>query len=330
MEEVTLFLYLKEKEYGERLLRFLLSKKNPWIHPELVTEAYHVENRICSEGERLAVLTDFGTVQEDGKKEIIYLANEADREKKRIFQYQKAEGIYNELLILLELKPEVKQKESDVEKTDGVYSIFSPEGVGTSCVSVYLSQYLGERGACLYLSAGGFPLYYGGDIQGKPDFEKEGLSELLFSLYQERFSDKEKRIRQPFGNAYMLPPLCHFKDILDCKPKEWRSFLNRLRVDCGYDSIVVELGQLMEHTLDYLEISDRVFLLEREGICGRIRCDVFERYCRQEGKDSLCSKIQKIELPLELPQWETALAEQSVLELSRNGQAMSVVSSWIR
>lgn len=329
MKEVTLLLYIREEAYGRRLLRFLLNKKNPWLHPELVTEQYHVEKRVCPKGERLAVLTDSWAVQEDGKKEIIYLANEPDRDRKRIFQYQKAEGIYTELLTLLNLKPEQETAKCDVEKAEGIYSVFSPEGIGTTVVSIYLSQYLGCHGTCLYLSVAGFPVYYGEDIQGNPDFEKEGLSELLFSVMQEQFPERERKIRQSFGSAYMVPPMRNFKDILDCKPKEWRYFLKRLRADCGYDSIVVELGQLMEHTLDYMEMSDRIILLEREGICGRIRSTVFERYCEQEGKNSMCSKIQKIRPPVELSQWEDTLAEQSVSGLCQNGQVMSQVSGWI-
>lgn len=329
MEEVTLFLYLREKEYGERLLHFLLKKKNPWLHPELVTERKCLEKKIGREGERIAVLTDFEAVQRDGKKEIIYLTNETDRENKKIFQYQKAEDIYKELQMLLQLRPEGGQEKCTEKKRKGVYSVFSPEGVGTTGVSVYLSQYLGGYGKCLYLSLAGFPLYYGEELQGNPDFGKEGLSELLFSLSRENFPRLEERIRQPFGNAYMLPPFCQYKDILDCRPKDWEHFLTRLREDCRYDSLVVEHGQLMEHTLDYLEVSDKVFLPGRKGICGRIRNQGLLHCCRQENRTSLIDKLFPIILPPEISQWEESLAEQSVGELCRNGQAMSQVSGWM-
>lgn len=329
MDEVTLFLYLKERDYGERLLRFLLRKKNPWLHPELVTEGRHLEMCIPPKGERLAVLTDCEDMQEDGKKEIIYLANKTDRENKKIFQYQKAEDIYNELQIILKLQPEAPQKKCEVDKRKGIYSVFSTEGVGTTCISVYLSQYLGKYGKCLYLSMAGFPLYYGGEIRGKPDFAKEGLSELLFSLSQKSFPQLEEKIRQPFGNAYMLPPFRHYKDILDCRPEDWKQLLARLQESCGYDSFVVEHGQLMEYTLDYLEVSDKIFLAGRGGICGRIRNRVFWRYCEQENRNGLMNKLFPLALPPEISQWEEELAGQSVLELCQNGQAMSRVSSWM-
>ena len=88
MEDVVLFLYLREEEYGRRLLRFFLNKKNPWLHPELITEKQHLVRRVSLREERLAVLTDDRTVQADEKVEIIYLSNEQDREQKKIFQYQ--------------------------------------------------------------------------------------------------------------------------------------------------------------------------------------------------------------------------------------------------
>ena len=38
MEEIILLLYLREEEYGKRLLRFLTGKRNPGVFPELVTK----------------------------------------------------------------------------------------------------------------------------------------------------------------------------------------------------------------------------------------------------------------------------------------------------
>ena len=68
MEDVVLFLYLREEEYGRRLLRFFLNKKNPWLHPELITEKQHLVRRVSLREERLAVLTDDRTVQAFGRK----------------------------------------------------------------------------------------------------------------------------------------------------------------------------------------------------------------------------------------------------------------------
>ncbi|MBO5486939.1 MAG: hypothetical protein J5988_08455 [Eubacterium sp.] len=328
MEDIVLLLYLREEEYGRRLLRFLLSKKNPWLHPELVTEKQHLVRRVSLREERLAVLTDDRTVQADEKVEIIYLSNEQDREQKKIFQYQTAEGIYGELLAQLELKQEGTEKTGTLKKSEGIFSVFSPGGRGTTCISVYLSQYLGCQGKCLYLSVTGFPLYYSGEFQGQPQFTKKGLSELLFSLSGKRFSERVEEVAENFGKAWMLPPPRHYKDILDCTPEEWELFLTRLRKECGYDSIVVELGQLMEHTFDYLELSDRIFLLEEGGKKGRLQSAIYENYCQMEKKAG-GSKVKKIMLPLEFPQWEERLMEQSVEEITENGQVMSMVEGWI-
>lgn len=329
MEDVVLFLYLREEEYGRRLLRFFLNKKNPWLHPELITEKQHLVRRVSLREERLAVLTDDRTVQADEKVEIIYLSNEQDREQKKIFQYQKAEGIYQELLVLLELKQGETEKRGALKRAEGIFSVFSPGGRGTTCISVYLSQYLGSHGKCLYLSITGFPLYYSGEFQRQPEFQRKGLSELLFSLSGKGFSERVEEVKEIFGTAWMLPPPRHYKDILDCTPEEWRQFLTRLREECGYDSIVVELGQLMEYTFDYLELSDRIFLLEEEGMKGQMQSMVYENYCQMEKKAG-GSKVKKIILPPELSRWENNLIGQGVEEITENGQIMSMVEGWIQ
>lgn len=94
MEDVTLLLYLKDVEYGKRLLRFLVQKKNPGLHPELVTSGNGMEFRIGMGTGGLVILTDDPTVHGDEKRKVINLSNVQDRTKGKIFQFQKAEKIY--------------------------------------------------------------------------------------------------------------------------------------------------------------------------------------------------------------------------------------------
>ena len=56
--EVILLLYVREEDYGRRLLRFLLGKKNSFLHPELVTDERMLWNRAGTQTQRIVVLTD--------------------------------------------------------------------------------------------------------------------------------------------------------------------------------------------------------------------------------------------------------------------------------
>ena len=94
-----------------------------------------MEFRVGTELHPSAVLTDDPGLYEDGKHNTILLSGQQDRTQKKIFQYQKAEGIYQELLWQLRLDPAVpavSETAEMTEKKDMVYAVFSPEsGDGT-------------------------------------------------------------------------------------------------------------------------------------------------------------------------------------------------------
>jgi len=218
-----------------------------------------------------------------------------------------------------------ESKEKEGGGKNGVYCVFSPEGMGSTLISVMLSQYLGNYGKCLYVSLSGFPLFYEEELKVEPNFSERGLGELLFSVEQEGFVELEQEIRQRFGNGYFISPMAHFKDTLDCRVSEWQLFLKRLQEECGYNSVVVEMGQIFEHTLDFLEQGDRVFILQGQGICGRIRSAVFRRYCQMENKEELEKKSQYIQFPWEIYEWEQEFSQQRVEEIVENQQKMAFV-----
>lgn len=324
MGDVNLLLYLKDADYGKRLLRFLAGKRHPGLHPELVTAMKNVEYRERTKQEELVVLTDCTGVRETEKRKVIYLASRQDRERKQIFQYQRAENIYQELLWQLKLDRQEKAVPEDT-KEQGIYTVLAPGGSGATVFSAMLAQYLGSKGNCLYLAMGGFPVYYGEEAENPPDFNGMGISELLFSLQQGDFARQERNLRKPFGKAWMLSPLSHFKDLLDCRPEDWELFLSRLRDEGEYDSIVVELGQLYEFTLDLLDLSHRSFLLTEDNLFGKIRRAVFGRYCAMEGKDRLWQRIETVWLSWEIGEWEGELCGDGICGLAENPQKMAYI-----
>ena len=292
-----MLLYLRDVEYGKRLLRFLLQKKNPRIHPELVTAKNKMEFRVGADPERFVVLTDDPEIREDGKRKVILLSSQQNRMQKKIFQYQKAEGIYQELLWQLRLEPEehpVPVEKAETGVGDMVYAVFSPEAEEGTGMAVVLSQYMATKGKCLYLQMSGLPVYFAGSLDMKPDFGARGMGELLFLLRQESFAEQMQQCCRRLGKADMLPPMTHFKDLLDCRPEDWEYFLRRLKDDCGYDSVVVEMGMIYEFFLDIMEKADRILFLQSPGCVGHIRRAVFRRYCQTEGKDDLLSRIKYI------------------------------------
>lgn len=146
MKETIILLYFLQADYGRRLLRFLTRKKNKQIRLELMTERERVMWRTETENQRIVVLTDDEGLYAEAKKEVILLGKADDRQQKKILQYQRAEGIYEDLLKILGYKPLEEQEK--LQK--GVIMFFSPEGMIVTETAVMTAQYLGQKGGvCL-------------------------------------------------------------------------------------------------------------------------------------------------------------------------------------
>lgn len=318
-KQITLLLFLREEDYGRRFLRFINVKKNPWIHPELVTEREGVLRRVCTESNRLVIVTDDSTICEDEKREVVLLTGEQNRKEKKIFQYQSAESIYKELTALLGVKESNPER---MKEGQGIVMFFSPEGLPMTELAVLMAQYLGCQGRCLYISLSGFPVYYGGEFEKKPDYQTPGLGELLLCPAEELFTHKLQQLVHPFGSAEMLAPFSHYKDLLDCRAEDWQIFLTRLQKEGGYDSVIVETGALFETLSDLLELSDRLFLVGGEDDFGKVRIERFRHYCRMENKEPLLSLAEFIQIPEEVQEWRKFLVLQPLSEWAENRQVM--------
>ena len=101
MKETIILLYFLQTDYGRRLLRFLTRKKNKQIRLELMTERERVMWRTETENQRIVVLTDDEGLYAEAKKEVILLGKADDRQQKKILQYQRAEGIYEDSRYIL-------------------------------------------------------------------------------------------------------------------------------------------------------------------------------------------------------------------------------------
>lgn len=336
MEKIKLFLYLTDVEYGKRLLRFLSGRKNAGFVPELVTSDEGISGAPGGAMREAVILTDEKnerravSLAERGQGRVICLSEEPGRRKGKIFQYQKAEGIYRELLEQMGLTEEAGEAcgGEDTEER-GVYFVFAPGVSGGTLLAVLLAQYLGKQGQCLYLSLAALPLYYGEELSGNPDFDRKGTGELLFFVEQADFAEKERSLRQDFGTAHMLAPISHYRDLLDCPPEDWKRFFERLRGECGYDSIVVEMNQFYEFTPDILEMGTRTLALWESGLCGRIQRAVFAHYCQIEKREA-AKGLEEVELPPEYPGWVREWTMQPLAELSENPQKMAFVRELLR
>lgn len=326
MTEFILLIYMQEENYGKRMLRFFLGKKNPHLHPELVTTMDRVTHRMGTETQKVIVLTDREEIEENENRLLILLTGTKKIGKRTIYQYQKADGIYEELLMQLGMKEELSANTFPLwQERRGIIFLLSVDLMGVTAVATMLSQYLGRQGSCLYLNLTGFPVWYGEELCEQPDFQMPGIDELLFMVNRTGFASREREIRKPIGQAWLIPPFRHYKDLLDSTKDDWQKLFHYLQMDCGYDSIIVELGPLMEHTLELLSLGDEIYFLMQQGLLGKIRLNVWKHYCRMENKEQLLEKIRWVMLPEEWQDWEERIIEQPLKDLAGDSQLMAKI-----
>lgn len=328
--DIILFVYVREEEYGKRFLRFLLRKKHPRLHPELVTRYEVVNHRVETERQKIVVLTDDRKVYEEEKRQVILLSDEQSRENGKIFQYQQADEIYDELLVQIGIEKQTVCVETKQSYEKGVYCICSPSRQDSTVMAVMLSQYLACYGSTLYINLSEFPYYFEEQLLKKPNFCQKGIGELIFLTDRKRFKEREAQCHISFGNANMLPSMPYYKDLLDSTADDWQEILQRLQKECGYEKIVIQINELMECSLAVMEKSDYTWFLYPRCKMGEIEKEVFSHYCQLEKREALLEKVQWVEIPAEVADWQEIMEQQGLMEVSENKQAMACMEQFVK
>lgn len=325
MKDVVLFLYFRDTDYGRRLLRYIAGKKNPFLYPELLTSKERLEVKEVSGEREPVVLTDDAGLEENSKRKVICLSKKKDGKKDSIYRYQKASGIYRDLLEMLGLTMAAEETDFNAQGIrQGIFYLMNPNEGGSE--ALLLSQYLGKKGKCLYLDLKSFPVFYNGELNCPPEFTEKGLDRLMFGAEGEKFEKRVKELVRPFGKAEMIPPFPHYRDLLDSRLEEWKNVLCRLCRDCGYDSIIMDADALYEYSLDLMCQSDYPVFIRKTDLCGSIRFAVFERYCRMEGKTELIERCRV--LPLLSEGEETVFSQNMLEEIAEDTEKMRRIEEW--
>ena len=129
MDQIRLLICTKQKDYGEKLLRYLSAQRNPDIEAELLTadteEAVGAIMEKTGTEQNVCVISDDTEVLEHVGCQTVTLVSSPEAEGKReIFMYQRAEDIYRQILSLtgIPVRKEARDPELTVPKVTCVYA----------------------------------------------------------------------------------------------------------------------------------------------------------------------------------------------------------------
>lgn len=275
-------LFFRDGNYGKSLLHFIIAKRHPQIAARLITDQKELIS--CQEEQRV-VLTDREEMQELSLPVKIFLCDRQSRNDHCIYQYQKAEDVYEELLWHLNL-PVVEQEANLIR---GVYVVFGTEG-GQQLLAQGFAKMIAKQQKCLWIDLSRFS-------EMSVVQEESLLEELLLSEFATQILANIQKIRQEKEGYHFLPSMKYFGDIIDCTCKEWWSVLECLQEKGDFPCIIISTDFLLESMIQLMKNADGAYIVHPEGKEKHI--DRFISYCHM-GNISITEKeVQPVVIPEE-------------------------------
>ncbi len=289
MGRIRVFICTKNQKYSERIVRYAVAKSHPDIQFEQLTE---ITDKTELRETDVVVTDDQECLQRLRCHKILIVRQREEEEKECIFMYQDRESIYQRLLQILEV--------NQLGEIPKVTCVFSPGGGDEkTLLALQRALELGKSRRVLYISLCGFPVFFRREISPTPIGVKLGVSELFLCTKQEEFEGRLMELSFSMGCIDMIPPVEHYKDLLDFSREEVCRFMEHLKRQTVYDTVVLELGQLFEYSFELLSCAECVLVPKEPGFLAEVRYYVFGEYCRREDKEEVWHRLQQV--PVSFP-----------------------------
>ena len=294
MGQMKLVICTRQKEYGEKLLRFLSAQHNPYVEAELLTGDAEEMIGIIVEKTRMdqevCVISDDPDVLRRIECQTIALVTEPEKEgTHEIFMYQRATDIYRQIIKLTGARIRDPANETGLS-VPKVTCVFSPgESEEKTMFSLRTAMDRSERENMEQPQPGGV----------------EGISNLMLCNGLEEF---EKKLRESVflaGMVSVLAPAGHFRDLFDFSQEEMKRFIRHLKQQTLYEAVVIEMGQLFDFTFVLLSDADAVLMPKEPGILAERKRQIFCEYCKRESQEAVWERIKLVPVSVYRPEkWE--------------------------
>lgn len=210
-----------------------------------------------------------------------------------VYKYQSTDSVIREVMAYYCEKPQPMLVA--VGKRAKIIGIYSPVArcLKTS-LALTMGQQLARDGKALYVGFemfSGFGSLLGGD--GKGD-----LSDVLYFFRQESFSViRLKSIVYNWKGMDYIPPVKYPEDLEQLTGEETARLLERLASECGYEYIIVDLGQAICNLIPALDSCDIVYMPVKEDGVSSAKLEEFEQYLEVSRQENLRERMVRVKLP---------------------------------
>ena len=211
-----------------------------------------------------------------------------------VYKYQSTEGIIREVMSIY-----CGQVQDDSGILAGpkavILGVYSPVNrcLKTS-FALTAGQILGQDSRVLYVT---FEEYSGLSRLNGEVFQGD-LSDLLYYYQQGKFNIlRLNALVHTMGNLDYIPPVRYPEDLCQLSPEELAGFVESLARETGYETILVDLGQMGRKAVEVLEICDTVYMPIKDDCVSVAKLEEFDEYLQISQRTALAEKIQKLKLP---------------------------------
>lgn len=183
---------------------------------------------------------------------------------------------------------EVKETVSDKE----IIGVYSPVNrCMKTTFSLTLSNLTGENRRVLYIN---FEEYSGLKKLLNVDYVGD-LSDLVYYFLQDEESIKSRiyGIRREYKKFDFIPPMMFSNDIRNMDMEMWVSFINAVSGLEMYDTIVLDISDMMQDVTEILRICDCVYMPMLKDDISQAKISEFEERMYNRHEDSVLAKIRK-------------------------------------
>lgn len=233
---------------------------------------------------------------EDKLKNIPLLYFSEERNSERIFRYQSAEQIANDIIRLSDLSPHSRGSGTS-EKKGELIGIYSPVGrcLKTS-FAFTLGQMLSRKHKVLYLNLESFS----GLTERLNTSQNIDIADLLyyFKNLKDSFSKRYSEGRCTINGMDYIPPALSYIDLTSITEEEWMNFLDELFIQGEYEYILLDLSDHIQGLLEILRKCSRVYTITKNDGPAFAKMNQYEKLLMELKYEDILDKSCKCSLPV--------------------------------
>lgn len=287
-----------EKQYAKNLLQIFSAKQEAGVQLFLFYTLEELQK--FSEQKKIHILLiagEYPKEQRDGiPAEAQYVLFREDGElgadEHGVLRYQSADAIWSQILESTRDR-EVRPAIAAAKTKEAVIGVYSPvRRIGKTRFALGLGKRLAEKEPVLYLNLE----EYSGEMFYFPERGNEHLGDLLYYHRQGNgnLGIHISTMAEQMDKLDYIYPMPYLQDLKAVRGEEWLGLLERIRRECIYGKVILDIGDSVDGLFDILKACDVIYTPYIEEAVSKAKLTQYTENLRKTGMEDILEKtVQK-------------------------------------